>query len=60
MENKKRDYKKENERQKAINKVYQIKIPRYTAEAFDKKLQEKNETAKSVFLQAIEKFIKKS
>lgn len=55
----KRDYSKDNERQKEINKVYRVKVPLYQAKAFDEKLKKENKTFSSLAREAIEKYLKK-
>lgn len=54
-----RNYKKENERQKELNKIYNVKVPHYIADALDKKLKEEHKSFKSLVLEAIEKYLKK-
>ena len=61
MENRyiKRDYSKDNSRQKEINKRYTVKVPLYEAKALDEKLKKDNETWSSFARKAIEKYLKK-
>lgn len=58
MENK-RDYTKDNERQKEINKRYVVKVPLYMAKALDEKLKKDNKKYSDFAREAIEKYIKK-
>lgn len=58
-EPKKRDYKKENEREKQTIKRYTVKVPKYMAKALDEKLQAEGKTYSSIALEAIEKYLKK-
>lgn len=55
----KRDYKKEQEREKQIIKRYTVKVPKYLANALDEKLKKENRTYSSIALEAIEKYLKK-
>ena len=51
----KRDYKKESERDKQLNKKYIVKVPIYQAKALDEKLKKENKTFSSLARDAIEK-----
>lgn len=55
----KRDYKKEQEREKQTIKRYTVKVPKYLANALDEKLKKENKTYSSIALEAIEKYLKK-
>lgn len=55
----KRDYKKEQEREKEIVKRYIVRVPKYMANALDEKLKKEGRTYSSVALEAIEKYLKK-
>lgn len=55
----KRDYQKEYENDKKINKVYTVKIPKYQATLLDSKLKKENKTFTSLVKEAIEKYLKK-
>ena len=55
----KRDYIKDNARQKEINKIYRVKVPIYQAKALDEKLKKENKTFSSLAREAIEKYLKK-
>lgn len=55
----KRDYQKEREREKQIIKRYTVKVPKYLANALDKKLKEEGKTYSSIAIEAIEKYLKK-
>lgn len=55
-----RDYKKENARRNDLNKRYEFKLNKEKASKFDEKLKEKNITAKSVFENAVNKFIEQT
>lgn len=55
----KRDYKKETERDKQLNKRYIVKVPIYQAKALDEKLKIENKTFSSLAREAIEKYLKK-
>lgn len=59
MEDKKRDYKKEQAREKEIVKRYTVKVPLYLSKALDEKLKKENRTYSSVAIEAIEKYLKK-
>ena len=59
MEEKKRDYKKEQENEKKIVKRYTIKLPLYMARAFDEKTKAEGKTYTQVIKEAIEKYLKK-
>jgi predicted DNA-binding protein len=56
----KRDYKKEQEREKEIVKRYIVRVPKYMANALDEKLKKEGRTYSSVALEAIEKYLKKT
>lgn len=55
----KRDYKREQEREKEIVKRYTVKVPKYMANALDEKLKKEGKTYSSIALEAIEKYLKK-
>lgn len=55
----KRDYQKEYEKDKKINKVYTVKIPKYQATLLDNKLKKEQKTFTSLVKEAIEKYLKK-
>lgn len=55
----KRDYKKEAERDKQLNKTYIVKVPLYQAKALDEKLSNEKKTFASLVRDAIEKYLKK-
>lgn len=55
----KRDYQKEYENDKKINKVYTVKIPKYQATLLDNKLKKEQKTFTSLVKEAIEKYLKK-
>lgn len=55
----KRDYKKEAERDKQLNKKYIVKVPIYQAKALDEKLKKESKTFSSLAREAIEKYLKK-
>lgn len=55
----KRDYQKEYENDKKINKVYTVKIPKYQATLLDGKLKKEQKTFTSLVKEAIEKYLKK-
>lgn len=59
-EDKKRDYKKEQEREKKIVKRYIVRVPKYMANALDEKLKKEGRTYSSIALEAIEKYLKKN
>ena len=50
-------YKINNKKQAEKYKYYNVKIPKYQAEIFDKKLKENNEKWSTVAKKAIEKYI---
>lgn len=58
-ENRKRNYKHEQELDKQKNKRYTVKVPLYMSKALDEKLKKENKTYSSVALEAIEKYLKK-
>ena len=58
-QNKKRDYKKETQRDKELNKRYFVRIPLYQAKELDKKLAEQGKTFSSLVRESIEKYLKK-
>lgn len=55
-----RDYKKDNERQKEINKRYVVKVPLFMAKALDEKLKNDNKKYSDFAREAIEKYLKKN
>jgi predicted DNA-binding protein len=55
----KRNYKKEQEREKEIVKRYIVRVPKYMANALDEKLKKEDKTYSSIALEAIEKYLKK-
>ena len=61
MENtkKRRNYKKEQEREKQTVKRYTVKVPKCLAKALDEKLKKENKTYSSLAIEAIEKYLKK-
>lgn len=60
MDEKKRDYKREQEREKQIVKRYIVRVPKYMANALDEKLKKEGKTYSSIAIEAIEKYLKKS
>ena len=60
MENKKRDYKHEQELEKEKVKRYTVKVPLYMSKALDEKLQKEKRTYSSIAIEGIEKYLKKS
>ena len=56
----KRDYKKEHERTKELNKTYIVKVPTYIAKPFDEKLKNNGLRFSDFVKNAIEKYLKKS
>jgi predicted DNA-binding protein len=59
MRETKRNYKKEQEREKEIVKRYIVRVPKYMANALDEKLKKEDKTYSSIALEAIEKYLKK-
>lgn len=59
-EDKKRDYKKEQERERQIVKRYIVRVPKYMANALDEKLKKEGKTYSSIAIEAIEKYLKKN
>ena len=55
----KRDYKKETQRDKELNKRYFVRIPIYQAKELDKKLAEQGKTFSKFMRECIEKYLKK-
>lgn len=55
----KRNYKKEQEREKEIVKRYIVRVPKYMANALDEKLKKEDKTYSSIALEAIKKYLKK-
>lgn len=60
MEENKRDYKKEHEREREMYKRYTAKIPLYLANLLDTKLQNEGLTFTEFLKNAIEKYLKKN
>ena len=60
QEKNQRDYKKEVARNKEINKLYTVKVPRYTATLLDEKLKKEKKTFTGLVKEAIEKYLKKN
>lgn len=56
----KRDYKKEAQRDKELNKKYLIRVPIYLAKAFEEKLAKDKKGQTEFFHESIEKYLKKS
>jgi len=59
IQNKKRDYKKESQRDRELNKRYSIRVPLYLAKAFEEKLEKDNKSITKFFHESIEKYLKK-
>ena len=55
----KRNYKREQEREKEIVKRYTVKVPKYMANALDDKLKKEGRTNSSIAHEASEKYLKK-
>lgn len=53
-----RDYNKEYERDKKLNKIYRVRVPKDIAEKLDKKLAERHEKYSSIAMDAIIKYLR--
>lgn len=60
QEDKKRNYKHEQELEKKTIKRYTVKVPLYLANLLDEKLKKDEKTYSSLALEAIEKYLKKN
>ena len=60
QEDKKRNYKHEQELEKKTIKRYTVKVPLYLANLLDEKLKKDKKTYSSLALEAIEKYLKKN
>lgn len=60
MSDNKRDYTKEQLRDKELNKRYTVKVPIHIAKSLDEKLKKENETYSKMALNAIIEYLKKN
>lgn len=59
IENQKRDYKKESERDKELYKKYTFRVPKNLAKTFEEKLEKDQKSYTKFFNESIEKYLKK-